>query len=250
MTCDSAREAVGASLDEELEASRALELQAHLESCASCAKLRNELSCLRTDIRAGAPYYQAPRHLEAGIRAALRREARPAAAGRPGWNWIAAAAVAGAVAALALAMFLGRGNPPVERLLAREIVADHIRSLLPGHLMDVPSSDRHTVKPWFAGKVDFSPRVVDLSASGYPLRGGRLDYVNDRTVAALVFQRRQHTINLFIWPESGNARTAGGVSDVNGFNIVHWYDGGLAYWAVSDVDKQDLREFARLYAMK
>ncbi len=248
MTCDAVREAVEAFIDEELDGARAVEVQAHLESCAACAELRGALNRLRTDIRANAPYYQAPRGLEAGVRAALRRDSEQAGAGHPGWWWVAAGVAV--AAALVVGLFLGRRNPSEDRLIAHEIVADHIRSLLPGHLMDVPSSDRHTVKPWFAGKVDFSPRVLDLSASGYPLRGGRLDYLDGRTVAALVFQRRQHIVNLFVWPQSNNARPAGGIADVNGFNLVHWDDGGLAYWAVSDVDKQDLREFARLYARK
>jgi anti-sigma factor RsiW len=131
--------------------------------------------------------------------------------------------------------------------LAEWIAADHIRSLQVEHLMDVASSDRHTVKPWFKGKVDFSPQTPDLSAEGFELTGGRLDYLQDRPVAALVYARRKHTINLFTWPAASDiAKDARSIAR-RGFHLRHWQRGGMEFWAISDVNDDELDEFVRLY---
>ena len=129
--------------------------------------------------------------------------------------------------------------------MEQAVVSGHVRSLMPNHLMDVPSSDSHTVKPWFNGKVDFSPPVKDLKADGFTLVGGRLDYLQDRTVAALVYQRRKHLINVFLWPSS---RADSGVTAETrqGYNLLHWTRSGFEYWAVSDLNLQELGEFGRL----
>jgi anti-sigma factor RsiW len=129
--------------------------------------------------------------------------------------------------------------------LADAIVTDHIRSLIGAHLLDVPSSDQHTVKPWFAGKLDFSPDVRELSAQGFPLVGGRVEYLEGRRVAALVYQRRQHVINLFIWP-AGPSGTEAAISR-NGYNLIHWTTGPMTYWAVSDANAADLATLRDLY---
>jgi anti-sigma factor RsiW len=174
--------------------------------------------------------------LAARVRSALRAEERK----RVPWTWISIAASLAFAAALVWGIVLLR--PRDDRRVV-DIVSSHVRSLMAGHLIDVTSSDQHTVKPWFTGKIDFSPLVKDLSAEGFPLAGGRLDYVDQRVAAVLVFHRRQHVINLYVWPSSESSRAF----SQNGFNVIVWPEGGLSYWAVSDVSVGDLREFERLY---
>jgi anti-sigma factor RsiW len=130
--------------------------------------------------------------------------------------------------------------------VAQDVVVNHVRSLLADHLTDVASSDRHTVKPWFAGKLDFAPSVVDLSAEGFPLVGGRLDYLEHRPVAALVYGRRKHTINLFIWPSEHASGGAPQSTTNQGYQIAHWHEAGTTYWAISDLNSGELRQFVQL----
>jgi anti-sigma factor RsiW len=132
-----------------------------------------------------------------------------------------------------------------QQLIASAVLAGHIRSLQPGHLIDVPSSDQHTVKPWFQGKLDFSPPVPDLSELGWNLVGGRLDYVDGRPVAVLVYQRRMHNINVFLWPNHDSADDAIKQEDAQGYQILHWNGAETTYWVVSDLNKAELVEFAR-----
>jgi anti-sigma factor RsiW len=158
-----------------------------------------------------------------------------------------ASAAVGFAAAMSIAFFTLRPAAPGPMLFAGEVVSSHVRSLMAGYTTDVRSSDRHTVKPWFAGKIDFSPTVKDLAPDGFELEGGRLDYIDGKTVAAIVFRRRGHVVNLFVWPQPASSDSGNVPLPVNGFNIVEWNSRGLAYWAVSGLNAQELANFARRY---
>ena len=142
---------------------------------------------------------------------------------------------------LALSAVLFISIPGARESLENELVASHARALMADHALDVASSDRHTVKPWFNGKLDYSPEVIDLSTQGFPLTGGRLDYVAQRPVSALVYQHRQHVINLFVWP--AQALDTSKSDTKQGFNLLHWTHNSMAYWAVSDLNPVELAQF-------
>jgi anti-sigma factor RsiW len=235
MNCPEADELLGAYHDRELDVVRSRDLEAHLRGCAQCSADLERLETLRSVVAAKAPYYSAP----AGLRSKLAAELSPREPRFSKWFalWPALAA-----ASLLLALAVWRMAPaPGPQLVANEVVSAHVRSLLAEHLMDVPSTDRHTVKPWFAGKLDFAPDVQDLSAAGFTLVGGRLDYLDGRTVAALVYRRRQHTINVFTWP-SGRGDETPRRESRQGFNLVHWVRHGMNWWAVSDLAGDELGE--------
>lgn len=195
-----------------------------------------------------ATYYRAPDSLRERVRASIaaesfEREASPRAPGLR-WGWAGALAACAAVGAISWNVALMQSATRDDDLLAREVTAAHVRSLMvPSHLNDVASTDQHTVKPWFEGKIDFSPRVEELSECGFPLVGGRLDYLDGHAVAAMTYRRRLHVVNLFEWP-SNRAKRDVELMSVNGYSIVRWNDGTLQYWAVSDVGTADIREFA------
>jgi anti-sigma factor RsiW len=246
MTCDAARELLQPLVDEELDLTQKVDIETHLRSCVGCAEYLHNLAELRQVIRDKAPYYRASEQLTSRVQAAVRASAKAEARPRLNWPWAAAVSLAAAAAILWGAILI-RSTAAQPDLLAQDLVAGHVRSLMANHLLDVPSTDQHTVKPWFNGKLDFSPQVKDLTDEGFRLTGGRLDYLNGRAVAAMVFQRRQHVINLFVWP-SARAETNGPSAIArSGFNLVHWNADGLAYWAVSDLNAAELQDFARLY---
>lgn len=237
---------IDAQLDGELGAVEAAALEAHLSSCAECARFRDRRLALRSTIAREIPSFQAPAALDARVRAALRdtfapRRAPPATAS---WTW-RGMALAASLAIVAAGSWRLGANRATDQTLANEVLASHVRSLMPGHLTDVLSSDQHTVKPWFNGKLDFSPPVADFAGRGYPLLGGRLDYVNGRAVAALVYGRRQHLINVFVWP--AGERSGGAPSlESRGYHLLHWATPQYAYWVVSDLGLPELRDFASL----
>jgi len=187
--------------------------------------------------------------IRASVHKASRPERDPFAGPRLPWRLFAlAAAVAAVVIGAVGIVALMRGTPGAgaNQGLAQEVVASHIRSLMGNHLEDVASTDQHTVKPWFDGKLDFSPVVNDFSAQGFPLVGGRLDYLDNRPVAALVYGRHKHYINLFVWPVSGGSDAGVQTTEAQGYQVFHWTTAGMTYWAVSDVNGADLGQFVQL----
>jgi anti-sigma factor RsiW len=202
-------------------------LAEHMESCPSCL------------IGANAPYYEAPPGLEQKIRRSLRRET----AAPPYWRWGTIAASVLLMASLGANIELFRSRVSTQQLTADAVLSAHVRSLAGTHLLDVPSSDQHTVKPWFNGKVDFSPPVKTLQ--GFPLIGGRLEYFEGRPAAALIYGRNKHIINLFTWPASAPAPE--GTQTRNGYHMQSWSGNGMTFWAVSDLNDPELREFVSLF---
>jgi len=249
MECEDVREALSAFLDEELDPLRSREIQEHLGGCPSCADALGRMRGLAQRLRAEAPYYPAPDSLRARVSQAAWRDAGRARdpgsrRGIAARSWLSAAA---AVIALAGGTWLFAAHQRQEGTasMERDVISSHVRSLMASHLMDVASTDQHTVKPWFNGKLDFSPPVTDLAASGYPLIGGRLDYLSGRPVAALVYQRRKHVINVFTWPEERAADSETPTRTVQGYHVIHETHGGMAYWIVSDLNPEELLAFAR-----
>jgi anti-sigma factor RsiW len=242
VSCGVPRERVHAWLDGELDVEAALEAERHARSCTECAAAYRSAVALREAIRGAGLAAAPPAALEGRVRARLEADGSRRFGGVPAWAAVAAALVLGA----ALGALLSPLREAIRtRGLDEGLVGAHVRALAAGPLIEVASSDRHTVKPWFAGKVDFSPKVKDLSAEGFPLSGGRVDRVSGRTAAALAYGRARHVIDLFVWVE----RTASpGLSTarVRGINVVRWTEGDLAYAAVSDLNETELLAFADL----
>jgi mycothiol system anti-sigma-R factor len=263
MSCKDASDLLHAYADNELDAAKSRELEAHLEQCPACerafaadravksalansALLRPAPDALRERLLAASAFSDTghpPQNSRADA-AQWRRGAVTSRSGRMFWQVLAVAASIAIIAGLILivpgTLSRLRGN----EVDAQEALASHLRSMqTETHLMDVPSSDQHTVKPWFDGRLDFAPPVHDLADKGFPLAGGRLDFMHDRPVAALVYHRNKHIINLFIWPgESGQSS-----EEKQGYNLVHWSDVGMTFWAVSDVNSSELTQFANLF---
>jgi anti-sigma factor RsiW len=257
MTCDEAEILLHALIDGELDAGHARDVEAHVASCAACtAKLAN-FRTLRTAMAQAQLKEAAPAALRNRIEAVLAVPAASVAAPRQSWfdslraswkNFFGGFAVGTALsAAVAASLVIGVIRNEQDQRIAGDVVSAHLRSLQAGHLTDVETSDQHTVKPWFNGKLDVAPPVIDLTAQGFTLIGGRLDYINGQPVASIVYRRRKHIINLFVAQRLGAA--VHGVKDesVQGFNIRRWSEGGLDLWAVSDIDAGELDEFGQKF---
>ena len=245
MTCPEVQELIHGYADGELDPVRNVEMERHFRECAACASHYERLRGLRAAMSTSLPYFQPPAGLEQRLRGRLRAETAQAIR-RVQWQWLAVAAAL--VVTLPVVWMVARtsSRPDSAEVLANEAISSHVRSLMAAHLTDVPSSDRHTVKPWFNGKLDFSPSVADFSAQGFTLTGGRLDYLDSRPVAALVYQRRQHVINLFIWPAPDGPDSGIRATNRQGYHVLHWTQSHMNYWAVSDLNARELSEFAEL----
>jgi anti-sigma factor RsiW len=249
MSCPEMQVSLDAYIDGELDMTTTLRLEGHLSECDSCRIIYERSRQLHDSVRNQIRYFAAPKRLEDKIRASVRpagRDQNRSIWGKWFLDW-RGWAIAGSVIALAVVstlLFQMTGRATASEVLAEEVVSSHIRSLMANHLSDVISTDQHTVKPWFSGKLDFAPVVKDLSSKGFLLAGGRLDYIDNRPAAALVYKRHQHAINLFLWPTS-ESNSNPHKATIKGFNVLHWTQSQMAYWAVSDLNAEELIEFAR-----
>ena len=241
MNCPDVDRVIDAYSDDELGPSEAAEVRAHLAACSACGERVAARASLAHLIRR-VPYYTAPDRLRVAV-ATTRRPAR------------FSPRILALAATVTLAVSLGgatvirtvraRQTTAATATMAQDVVGGHVRALTQAHLFDVRSTDQHTVKPWFLGKLDFSPPVVDLAPLGFPLVGGRVDHMGGRAVAALVYQRRQHPIDVFVWPASDSGEAAADARTFRGFQVRHWTRDGMAFWAVSDLNDLELDQFVR-----
>lgn len=238
--------ALQAMLDDELDALSAAALEDHLHGCIGCRQAYAELERLQHMLRSADWRIKAPAALHASMEALGNVPTRPKPAPKHTavLPWLGGGAVGALAASLAILIAIPQVTEPG---IADEVVGGQIRSLQTGHLVDVETSDRHTVKPWFNGRIDYSPPVVDLAARGFPLVGGRLDVLGDRTVAVLVYKRRLHTINLYVRPVPTQAIPVESSMERRSYAIVRWTTGGLEYWAVSDIPAEELRRFGTAF---
>ena len=231
-----------ALVDGELDARSSLELEGHVAGCPGCAAELRAIRDVKAALAAQPLRYAAPQSLLDRLDTAIAEETTPPRRRRAGSEtWVLGGTISALAASLALLAIVPSGAS-----LESQLVDAQTRSLQAQHLLDVQTSDRHTVKPWFNGRVDFAPPVADLAQQGYPLVGGRLDHLDGRDVAAIVYRRRAHVINLFVWKGDGPATPT--LERREGYALVHWGATGLTYWAVSDVDPGDLQGFQRDYA--
>jgi anti-sigma factor RsiW len=249
VNCQHIQKLLHAYHDGELDIAATVEVDEHLADCPRCAELMRSLSSLSAVLRNDALRFEAPPALQQRMRAETAQAARAErdVASRQPWfplgGWAVAAAIA--IVALILVFQIPRGETD-DRLIA-ELRSSHVRSLMANHLMDVASTDQHTVKPWFDGKLDFAPPVKDLRSAGFPLIGGRMDFVAGRGVAALVYGRQKHMINLFVWPAKSSQGAAPRAAESNGYHFVRWSNAEMSFWAVSDLNERELLEFVKLW---
>jgi anti-sigma factor RsiW len=251
VNCHDAQNLIHAYLDSELDLANSLAVEGHLRDCPACAALHERLRALRAAVHAGSLSYAAPPDLRGRIRSAVRRAAGvPPTPRAPVWGrlGVAAAVAAGLVLVVGSgALFLyALSRSTADDRLSHEVVSRYVYDVMPEHPLDVKSSNSHEIKPWFGPRLDFAPPVIDLSADDFPLVGGRLEYVNDRKVAGLVYQRHKHVILLFIWPAPGAPDTAPAALKRQGYHLVHWTGSGMTFWAVSDLNAAELQQFAEL----
>jgi anti-sigma factor RsiW len=271
MNCEEATKLMDGYLDGELDPITSQTIEHHLRECPKCEQAYKMHGLLIGAIGNATPYYRAPAELRERIQSSLRREiaeqsngAGSIPRGAPplikkkqaespsilfgtSWNWLALAAAIVFAAIIAWNVLPRWQRPGADQFLATQLIASHVRSLMANHLTDIASSDQHTVKPWLDAKLDFAPAVVDLSSEGFPLIGGRLDYLDNRPVAALIYQRRKHFINLFVWPAGPDETRTPRTITRQGYQLLHWVDSDFNYWAVSDVSMNDLQAFQQLF---
>lgn len=242
--CDEFRLLIQADMDGELAPAEAARLVAHLQHCTACTGVQAQLMALSDRVRREVPAHAASAALRAAVtrRLAAAAPARPQARRRP--VWLGASFGAGfALAASAALLLLPLGGAQ----LPDELVASHIRALQPGHLMDVISTDQHTVKPWFDGRLPFAPPVKDLAAAGFPLAGGRLDYLAGQTAAAMIYRRGQHVIDLYAFAGTDLPAGLAPTGSRDGYNFIRWQQDGMSFWAVSDLNAEEMAEFVGIW---
>lgn len=254
MECKESRDRMSAYADGELDAAAMAQLTRHLAQCPDCARACEQLFALRAAVKQHAGGHAAPAFLSQRVRQALQEEVKQAKKAsrvwkwtQLPWTWINFGVASASTAALAVTLALYLSVPSEAERLDQEIVASHFRSLMPDHLADVASSDQHTVKPWFSGKLDFSPPVHDLAQAGFPLIGGRLDYIGQRPVAALAYRRHQHVLNLYVWPDGAKRDAPPRLTVRQGYHLLRWSRSGMHYQLISDLNVAELMDFERRF---
>mgnify|MGYP005815859545 CR=1 FL=1 len=245
MTCDEAEILIHALIDGELDAGHAREVEAHVAECPHCAAALSAYRQMSQAVARAELRYTAPESLRRRIEASLPEAAPAAPSRRLLLRGFAMGSAVSAIAATGLVVVMLR-NDDQDRIMS-EIVSAHLRSLQAGHLTDVLSTDQHTVKPWFNGRIDVAPPVIDLTAQGFTLIGGRLDYVDARPIGAVVYKRRAHVINLFVAQTADTRHRAPRTETLQGYNIRSWSDRGLNFWAISDIGADELAEFSEKF---
>jgi anti-sigma factor RsiW len=243
MNCSESKKFIHAYLDGELDATHSLAMETHLHGCAVCARIRQDQQLLKSALGDNALQFKMPPTLRQTIVSELRQTARPEP--RPPF-WAAWRFPVGATALAALALFFMLTVPSrysSSYQLVTEVTSGHARSLQANHLMDVASTDQHTVKPWLDARLDFAPPVKDLATNGFPLIGGRLDYIDNHSAAALVYKRGGHVINLFIWPVTTADQPPGAPITRRGYHLIHWTTSGMTFWVASDLNEKELAQF-------
>jgi anti-sigma factor RsiW len=251
VSCELSQTQLLAYFDGELDAVSASVFETHLQSCPECRSALDSEEALRASFAKANLYEKAPASLHRSITAKLpAAPTAPTATIQPAapssWRWLAMAASFLLAAMLGWQLFQHFAGPPRDSDVVRAALDAHLRSLQAGHLADVQSTDQHTVKPWFDGKLDFAPPVRDFANDGFPLLGGRLDVLDGKTVAALVYGRRKHIINVFVWPAGASVR-ATRPGESQGYHWVTWRNGGFDFLAVSDVNPVDLQQLSKLF---
>lgn len=247
LNCTEMKRLIHPYVDGELDLVRNLEIEEHLRECPACEQACKQQQALQIALRAGSLRYQAPLGLHNRIQMALQRASQPKRPLYPVPRHVLG--VAASLVLVALGTWqLARISlvPAPDDFLTKEVVNSHVRSLLAKEPVDILSSNQHTVKPWFTGKLDFSPPVKDLTDEGFPLLGGRVDCVDNRPVAALLYGRQQHKINLLIWPSAKDSDVAVATQTRQGYHLIHWASSGMTFWAVSDLNSKELEQFAQL----
>jgi anti-sigma factor RsiW len=251
MTCADCLQELGALVDGELPAGEVARIEEHLANCPDCAAAHQRLLDLSSRVKGSLTRYQAPDVLKARVRASLMDKAgdigprRVPSTARQSSRWTRSIAAAAAIAVVSSGLtFAGMRERAPAGQVQDEVLASHIRSLMPGHLTDVASNDQHNVKPWFNGRVNLSPDVPRLDSIGYPLVGGRVDYIDGRSVASVVYTRRQHVINVFWWAVSDGSDLAPTLSTSHGYHLIRARRSGIETWIVSDLNPQELESFA------
>lgn len=248
MNCHDIQTAIDGYLDGELDPIKNQEIEQHLPGCMRCSTAWQSHQALQKALEAGPLYFKSPVALRRRIQSSVRHAQRADAPGPVrSWRWAGIAASLAIMAILTWRLVPVLQGPATNDLVAQEVISNHIRSMMVNHLVDVASSDRHTVKPWFNGKLDFSPTIPDLTEQGFPLVGGRLDYMENRVVAAIVYRRREHIVNLFVWPSQDGSFQKPIPHQQQGYHLFRWAQSGMTYWVVSDLNSRELQEFVQLF---
>ena len=246
MICQETKSFLNAYVDGELDSAGSLAVETHMRGCAWCLTDVENLHGLAAAIESGSLRFKAPARLKRYVQAAIRAANPEARSSVFHWRWASVLASAVLTIALIWAGTTHWARSSEETLLVNNIISSHVRSMMANHLTDVSSSDYHTVKPWFSGKLDYPPPTKDLTEQGFRLIGGRLDYLDSRPVAALIYQRSQHVINLFVWPSNRSAFREPQQLARQGYNLIHWTRSGMTYWLISELNLIELNECARL----